>query len=201
MNNQPIELTTDLLCFRLMGIYDKTLHFFDAGYYSGNEAVLGQCLVVRLHDPNGHSLGYMGQRLTQWARAQYGLWKMAAGITEAPCLFNMHRIEQQSRQPLIITSSPWMVMKLFQAGYERSVALISLTLSEELTRYITLLDARQAYLFLGGDRGSRAAALWIENHVIKTVRSIYLPDGVLPEQLCEEHIKEFLGPYFTTDNE
>ncbi|MFC1852588.1 hypothetical protein ACFL27_20515 [candidate division CSSED10-310 bacterium] len=57
MNNQRIALTTDLLCFRLMGIYDETLHFFEAGYYSGTNTDLKHVLAVRLHDCHGTSLG------------------------------------------------------------------------------------------------------------------------------------------------
>ena len=201
MNIQRIDLTTDLLCFRLMGIYDQTLHFFEAGFYSGTTTDLKNCLVVRLYDRDGTSLGYMGQSLHQWAMAHYGAWRMPPAMSTTPFLFNVHRIDQQSQKPLIITSSPWMVMKLFQAGYRQMLALIRLTITDELTSQIERLRTTKIYLFLGGDHGARASGLWIKEHVRKPTHNVFLPDGLSPEQLSETEIKEFLDPYFKTDGE
>ena len=199
MNNHSLDLTTAPLCFRLMGLTDQTLHYFEAGYYPGDKGNLKHYLAVRLHDHDGQSLGYIRQSLQQWARAPYGAWKMSPDMTKTPFLFNWHRLDQQNQQHLIITSSPWMVMKLFQAGYRQVLSLIRLTITAETIRQIDRFQAIKICLLLGGDTGSRGAAQWIEKRLKTNTQIIFLPSDVSPEQLSQMELTQILEPYINTD--
>jgi hypothetical protein len=203
MNDHYLDLTTDLLCFTLMGLNDETLHSFQAGYYAGDNGPLKHCLVVRLHDHDGQPLGYMGQSLQQWIRAPYGAWKMPQDLVKPPPVFNGYRvgIGFQAHRPLLVTSSPWAVMKLFQAGYRQVLSLIRLTINPETIRQIDRFRAEKVCLFLGGDKGCIVAAQWLEQHLKTPTHIIFLPKDASPEQLSEMELKYYLDPYGATNRQ
>lgn len=198
MNTLTLDLTTNLLCFRLMGITEQTLRDFEAGYYEGTNGFLHRGLAVRLHGPEGQAWGYMGQSLDQWARAHHGTWKLPPGPDRAPFLYNWHRIDPRDQQTMIMTTGPWLVMKLFQAGYRQAVALVTRTICRTTIGLIQRSQARHICLFFGGDAGSRATAQSLKKHLGSKAHVVFLPEDILPDQLSLQELSEILEPYLDT---
>jgi hypothetical protein len=135
------------------GINPQTAERFEAGLYFGSGFLRG-CIGVRLHDINGHPLGYAGRRLDPEQVKTHGKWKFPPGLPKMKILYNFHPIRPQLKKALVIVEGPWAVMRLAQLNIP-AIALLGINLSPTL--HGLFRQTLQVILMLDGDRtGQRA---------------------------------------------
>ena len=198
MSTHSLNLKTDLLCFRLMGITEQTLLDFEAGLVEAGNGCHHCCLAVRVHDHDGTERGFMTQSLDQWARAHRGSWRLPAGPGRSSVLYNWHRIDPRDQQTLFVTTGPFMVMKLVQAGYRQAIALINGAIAVTTFTLLKQSSARNIRFLFGCDNGWRATAQVLTKHLGSKTQSVFLPEDLFPDQLSQAELKELLEPYLNT---
>ncbi|MCP4287120.1 MAG: hypothetical protein GY792_22190, partial [Gammaproteobacteria bacterium] len=73
------------------GITSLTAKRFEAGAYDA-PGFLNGCIGVRLHDLQGHPIGYAGRRLHPKQAQLYGKWKLPPALPKSALLYNFHRL-------------------------------------------------------------------------------------------------------------
>ncbi len=174
------------------GIDPTTALRFDAGAYSGPGFLAG-CLGVRLFDTSGNPLGYAGRRINPQAAAQYGKWKLPAGLPKHTLLYNYHRVPENLQQSLVLVECPWGVMRLAQLQIP-AVALLGTHLSP--SQQALLPTTTPVILMFDGDQTGRKATLRIHKTLqpSRRVFSLSLPDGTDPDDLSDESLNALLRP-------
>ena len=91
-------------------------------------------------------------------------------------------------------------MKVHQAGHRSVVALMGAVLYEP-QRFALLERFRRATLLLDGDPTGRKASAVIAQRLRLhcSVRVVPLSDGVQPDQLTEDEIRNILAPFANDD--
>jgi DNA primase len=176
--------------FQQLRLREETLRRFEAGYWSGPGFLQGT-LGVRLHDENGHPLGYAGRRLHPAEIARWGKWKWPPGFPKSQLLWNWHRAMRDAHNGLIVVEGVWSVMKLWQAGFHNVVALAGVHISPDQARLLN--HAARVTLFLDGDpAGYRATARSLASKFHPYVRAVHPPDGLDPADIAEDGLRELL---------
>lgn len=167
------------------GIRENTARSFEAGEYRGSGFLEG-CVAVRLHDPEGHPLGYAG-RVLESNPHRPGKWRLPARLPKRSIVFNLHRIRGRIDHALVIVEDPWSVMRLAQIGAP-AVALMGTALSSE--QAALLAPWRHILLMLDGDHAGRTASREIRSgfpHAAVAVAE--LPEGYDPDQLSDHDLR------------
>lgn len=129
------------------GIEPATAAFFETGAYL-LPGLLSDCVAVRLHDLKGKPIGYAGRRLNPDPANRLGKWVFPKGLPKSEILYNFHRIERRSSDPVVVVESPWSVMRLAQLKIP-AVALLGVNL---FSLQLQLLKKRpKIVLMLDGD--------------------------------------------------
>lgn len=176
------------------GITPATVSRFESGTYHGRGFLEG-CVGVRLHDPEGHPLGYAGRRLDARQASDLGKWKMPPRLPKSRLLYNVHRVGRALPEMLVVVEGPWSVMRLFQLGIP-SVALLGLHLSEFQVRLLS--EVPKVILMLDGDDAGRSATGHLAD-VLRPharVKEVVLPAGLDPDDLSDAGLRDVLGPFF-----
>lgn len=176
------------------GIEPITAMRFDSGIYHG-KGFLENCIGVRLHDLNGHPLGYVGRRLVQDDEKKYGKWKFPYQFPKNDILYNFHRSKPHLDRGVVITECPWSVMRLAQLNIP-AIALLGLHLSTSL-HYIFRKIPR-VVLMLDGDQAGQLAT---DNlyHLLKSftyVDFVHLPPNLDPDDLRDDALIDILKNFF-----
>ena len=171
------------------GISKATARTFEAGAYHGLD-FLQDCIGVRLHDPSGNPLGYLGRRLDHQQAMTYGRWKLPTLLPKRHILYGLHRVANLLRRGLCIVECPWGVMRRHQLGVP-VVAHLSATQRQLLT------NAAKIVILLDGDSTGRLASLQIKQALIDTteVQLSDIPDGLDPDDLSDQQLKSLLSPF------
>ena len=180
------------------GLDPDTIATFGLGYCPCGS--LAGWIAIPIHNPVGELVGYAAR----WpgtppiGRPKYRLPK---GFRKSLELFNLHRaIAQPPEQPLVVVEGYFGVMKLWQSGVRRVVALMGNTLSpaqEELIREHTTAQSG-VILMLDEDEAGRAARQEISQRLARFVfvkTHVFDVEGQQPEELSHEDIHHALeGP-------
>ena len=191
-----LQLQTRHPTFQRLGLAEATLRSFEAGHYPGERGFLAGCLGVRLHDLQGAPIGYLGRRLDHHQIQRWGKWKLPPAFPKSQLLFSWHRAIRDPSPAIVITEGPWAVMKLQQAGINGAVALLGLTISEQQQRLL-LRTRRPIVLLMDGDAPGRRATGEIATRLGSVANAVYLPDGVDPDELDENAIRDAVRPAAT----
>ena len=180
--------------FAKKGISPDTALRFEAGLYHGR-GFLSDCVGVRLHDLEGHPVGYAGRRLIESQVVKYGKWKFPAGLPKSSILYNWHRARSRTNKGVVVVEGPWGAMRLTQLEIP-SVALLGVNLSS--VQYRILRKISPALVMLDGDRAGRNAAIRIENslHPHTDAKIITLPFSIDPDDLADHQLIGLVGRYF-----
>jgi DNA primase len=169
------------------GIHQVTAARFEAGRAEGS-SFLRDTVAVRLHDINGHPMGYCGRRLQPEHVTRFGKWRFPQGFPKSEILYNAHRALSARAQGIVVVECPWAVMRLAQAGVTGAVALLGTTMSEVQARWLS--QASVLLLMLDGDEaGRKAATIIAERLATSTTVSVHqLPESLEPEDLSDHQL-------------
>jgi DNA primase len=189
-----LRLNASVPCLRQKQITPTTARRFEAGAYQG-AGFLKQCIAVRLHDLDGHPIGYAGRCLDPIQVKQYGKWKFPPGLPKNEILYNFHRIKSCHCNGLVVVECPWGVMRLAQLNIP-AVALLGIHLS--VVQNDLLKKVSTVVLMLDGDRAGQEATVRIRNALepYTNVYTITLPSGLDPDDLSDDALSSFTKHFF-----
>lgn len=171
----------------------ETAKRFEAGLPDPKSSFLQGTIAVRLHDMQGHPLGYCGRRLHPETIFTWGKWRFPKNFPKGKMLYNAHRALAARHRGLVLVECPWAAMRLTQAGISSVVALLGTTLTQNQLDWIR--QAPAVVLLLDGDQAGRSAARKIAR-LLKPHTSIIihnlLPDQE-PEDLSDQDLAATLG--------
>jgi DNA primase len=179
---------------RVKTIVPHTARHFEAGT-TASSPFLKNTVAVRLHDIQGHPLGYCGRLLLADQIARFGKWRFPKYFPKARILYNAHRAEPFRHQGIIVVECPWAVMRLRQAGIPNAVSLLGTQLFEDQIAW--LARAPGILLLLDGDTPGREAACRIA-HSLQALTAVYthlLPNNKEPEDLSDQSLASIVQKY------
>lgn len=152
----------------------------EVGGWHGTGMLAG-CVGVRLHDPDGHPLGYAGRRLDPTEVTRRGKWTFPRGLPKSRLLYGLHHV-RGSR--VVLTECPWGVLRLAQLRVE-AVGLLGVAVSTEQRALLARFD--EVVVLLDADQAGRTAAAHIASS-LSTARVVELPAGADPDDLPDDRL-------------
>jgi DNA primase len=183
-----IPLDADSAFLRAKGISGTTAAAHEVGQYRGGGWLKG-CVGLRVHDPAGAPIGYLGRSL---APGQCARWKVPPGLPKAHILYNYHRAARGGPPPVLtVTECPWGVLRLAQLDVP-AVALLGVHLSA--TQRDLVRRSPRVRLLLDGDDAGMAAADRIRDALVGLAQTevVRLPTGLDPDDLCDDELLALL---------
>jgi DNA primase len=138
------------------GIRVDTAIRFEAGLADPKSRFLRGSVAVRLHDMQGHPIGYCGRRLDPDAICRWGKWRFPTGLPKGQLLYNAHRALAARNGGIVLVECPWAAMRCAQAGISGAVALLGTTITK--TQLAWLSRAPTVLLLMDADQAGRKAA-------------------------------------------
>ena len=189
---RAIPLNSDSSFLRGKGISPATAAAHEVGEYLGDGWLKG-CIALRLHDPTGRPLGYLGRALVP---THLGRWKVPPRLPKARILYNYHRVAAHRPPPILaVTECPWGVLRLAQLGIP-AVALLGVHLSQ--VQRDLLATSGRIVLVLDGDPPGVTAAARIRDtlQALTDTTVVQLPDGLDPDDLDDADLRALTCPLF-----
>ncbi len=170
------------------GIETGTAEQFGVGLYRG-AGIFSRRLVIPIHNERGELVAYCG-RAVDGSQPRY---RFPSGFAKSAMVFNLHRAAAIGQPAVVVVEGFFDCLKLHQAGVRAVVALMGATLYEAQQRAL-LRQFHSFTLMLDGDTAGRHATATIAAQLRPhaAVRVIPLPDGVQPDQLAADAIREML---------
>jgi DNA primase len=171
------------------GISETTAAEFGVGFYAG-PGLMGQRLVIPIHEEAGRLVGYGGRSL-DGSEPRY---KFPVGFAKSQVLFNLHRATVTGQPTAIVVEGFFDCLKVHQAGFRSVVALMGSALSER-QRWLLVERFRDVTLMLDGDRAGRQASIAIAARLGQDcpVRTVQLSENAQPDQLSSQCLQELLA--------
>jgi DNA primase len=174
------------------GVTVSTASSFEAGC-TDRSVFLRGTVAVRLHDLQGHALGYCGRRLQHSEIARWGKWRFPRGFPKSECLYNAHRAAAARAGGIVVVECPWAVMRLAQAGIPGAVALLGTAISDIHTKW--LAGASRVLLLLDGDNAGRRASVAIARRLAGSAVIHELAEGQEPEDLSDRQLARLVAAH------
>jgi DNA primase len=192
-NSIPLNPRTPFLQ-RIKGITVATATQFEAGTTT-RSAFLRDSVAVRLHDMSGQPLGYCGRNIHPPSPSHPGKWRFPKNFPKTKILYNAHRADSSRKYAAIIVECPWAAMRLTQAGFPNTVALLGTTISDTQVAWLT--RSSSILLLLDGDIAGQNAALHIARCLAPHTKVLThrLPDGKEPEDLSDQELASLVSTY------
>jgi DNA primase len=167
------------------GITVNTAIRFEAGLADAKSRFLRGSVAVRLHDMQGHPIGYCGRRLDPDVIRRWGKWRFPTGLPKGKLLYNAHRALAARHGGIVVVECPWAAMRLAQAGISGVVALLGTTITE--TQLAWLARAPAVLLLMDADQAGRKAAKTIALSLGQQTTALIheLPPEKEPEDLSD----------------
>lgn len=177
------------------GITVPTAARLELGLPDPRSSFLRGTVAVRLHDLDGHPLGYCGRRLAQPDVERLGKWRFPAGFPKSDVLYNAHRTRPARSAGVVVVECPWAAARLTQAGCRAAVALLGTNLSPQQAQWLSAAPA--LLLLLDGDPAGRSATqrLTVTLSANTTVHVHQLGDALEPEDLSDHDLASLVGAY------
>lgn len=175
------------------GISVKTASRFEAGLPDPKSTFLQGTVAVRLHDLQGHPIGYCGRRLDPEAISRWGKWRFPTHLPKGKLLYNAHRALAARHSGIVLVECPWAAMRLTQAGICGVVALLGTTVTE--TQLAWLARAPAVLLLMDGDQAGSTGAKTIAKALCRetTVRIHELCPEQEPEDISDADLVSLVG--------
>ncbi len=176
------------------GIDRATAEHFGIGFYRGSGIFSGR-LVIPIHNERGELVAYCGRTLD----VSQPRYRFPSGFAKSEILFNLHRAAATGQKAAVVVEGFFDCLKVHQAGVPAVVALMGATLYDSQQRAL-LEQFRHVILMLDGDPAGRLATATLLNRLRlrASVEAIHLPDGVQPDQLSTEALRDVLQSTMTT---
>lgn len=171
------------------GVEPATASHFGVGFFPGKGSMSGR-IVFPIYDDQDQLVAYAGRALD----AEEPRYKLPNGFQKNHVLWNLNRAVKSGEQRVIVVEGFFDCMKVVQAGFTTTVALMGNTLSEAQVQLLAN-RFREVLVMLDGDEPGRAASADLASKLLQSsyVRVVALRDGVQPDQLSPEQIREYLG--------
>lgn len=177
---------------RERGLTEEIIREFGLGYCS--KGLLRGYIAIPIHNVSGEVVAYAG-RWPGTPEEGEQKYKLPQGFKKSLELFNCHRATAcEADLPLVVVEGFFDAIKLYQAGYERIVALMGSSLSnrqEEMLCSLCETRDERIILFLDGDepgrKGQADARTRLSNRLY--VRVINPGDQVQPEHLSSDELR------------
>jgi DNA primase len=200
-SNKPLgftlqNLTTDHPYLSERGLTPETIAEFGLGYCA--KGSMAGRIVIPIHNAKAELLAYVGR----WPGEPEGdcpKYKLPAGFKKSAELFNLHRaIREPANQPLILVEGFFDVIKLWQHGCRKVVALMGSILSpaqEQLIIQHTNASRMVLLLFDEDDAGRFCR----EQTMLRLCGRLYVrvfkfaEEGQQPEHLIPQEVQELAG--------
>ena len=175
------------------GITVDTATRFETGLADTKSKFLQATIAVRLHDMQGHPIGYCGRRLLPESITRWGKWRFPTNFPKGHLLYNAHRALAARNSGIVVVECPWAAMRLTQAGIAGVVALLGTIISE--TQLAWLAQTPAVLLLMDADQAGREAAKTIAKALYrKTTALIHeLPAEKEPEDLSDTDLLSLVG--------
>ena len=179
---------------RVKAISPEAARHFEAGT-TREVPFLKNTVAVRLHDLQGHPLGYCARLLLVDQIARLGKWRFPKHFPKAHVLYNAHRAEPLRHEGIIVVECPWAAMRLAQAGLPNAVSLLGTQIFDDHIRWLS--KAPGILLLLDGDHAGRLASSRIAQilHPLTTVYTHLLPENKEPEDLPDQSLADIVRNY------
>jgi hypothetical protein len=148
-------------------------------------------MAIPIHNVAGELVAYAGRSVDS-SEPKY---LFPTGFRKSAELFNLHRVNSNPSQALIVIEGFFDCVRVHQAGFPNVVALMGCAMSREQTKLLCALCSR-AVLFLDGDSAGRRALSAILSTLAARgleVRKVCLPDGWQPDTMSTHHVQRSLG--------
>jgi len=192
--NEPLEfqlksVDTTHPYIRNRGLKQETAEYFGVGFFHGRGS-MSERVVIPIHNEDGALVAYAGRSVND-SEPKY---KLPAGFRKSLVLFNLHRALQTKSKAIVIVEGFFDCLKVFQAGFLCTVALMGSSLSEYQEKLL-VENFDRVVMMLDGDEGGRSATSQITARLIRKqfVRVVNLPDGTQPDKLSSREIQKILA--------
>jgi DNA primase len=187
------NLNQDHSYLKERGLTEETIRTFGLGYC--NRGIMKGRVVIPIHNEKGRFVAYAG-RWPGEAPETESKYKLPLGFKKHLEVFNLNRVEDNASE-LIVVEGFFYCMKLWQAGYRNTVAVMGADISPKQGELIISAlgkDGRVITMFDGDEAGYRgvfkALSMFLHRIFIKEIR---LEKGQQPDTLTEEEIKNLLS--------
>jgi DNA primase len=174
---------------RTRGVAEVTAAEFGIGFYSG-PGLMHNRLVIPIQDEFGQLVGYCGRALD----GNEPRYRFPARFPKSQLVFNLHRATARQQPDVIVVEGFFDCLKVWQAGFRSVVALMGSSLYQEQCRLL-VRNFRHIRLMLDGDdagrRGTSTIAPLLARY--RSVEVVELPDGVQPDDLEPNSLRDVLG--------
>ncbi|TVM03348.1 MAG: hypothetical protein CV087_05635 [Candidatus Brocadia sp. WS118] len=128
------------------GLSKETVLAFGLGYCK--RGILAERIAIPIQNKGGELVAYIG-RFPGTPPEGKEKYKFPEGFKKSLELFNGHRaIKESSTEPLVLVQSVFDGMRIWQAGYRRTVALMGNSLSEEQATLVKEIVSSQGRVVL-----------------------------------------------------
>lgn len=153
-----LDMTHPYLAER--GLTEETITTFGVGYCA--KGMLKGYIAIPIHDERGDLVAYAG-RWPGTPQAEKSKYKFPQGFKKSIELFNYHRaIASEDETPIVVVQEFFDAITIYQAGYEKVVALMDSSFSdrqeEMLCRLCETPDDRIILFFHGDEAGRKGQA-------------------------------------------
>jgi len=205
-NNEPVnpplkfllkKLDTKHPYFKGKGIEPGTIEHFGLGYCS--KGLMAGRIVIPIHNLAGELVAYCGRGITP-EQIEEEKYKMPPNFIKSAVVYNLNR-QKQGIKILILVESFLSVYKLYQAGFNQTVALMGSTLTEAQEVLIKDFLGPLGWVLLlfdddeSGQRCTEDCLLRLPKHLFVKALNIE-PLALKPHHASIEALKTLLAPYF-----
>lgn len=171
------------------GIKQETAEVFGVGFFPGKGSMFGR-VVIPINNQAGALVAYAGRSI-DGSEPKY---KLPAGFKKSVELFNLHRALQSGGKRVIVVEGFFDCMKVHQAGFPCTVALMGSTLSEKQEELL-VENFDRVVVTLDGDEAGKQGTAEILPRLARKVftRIVEVPSGRQPDQLSSEGIRGLLA--------
>ncbi len=176
--------------FVTQGFSPDTLEAFQIGGLWDRRGV--KRATIPIHDDVGNLVGLSARRTDNDDEPRYEIeYKFQKGKV----LYNLHNAKQTGSDLIIIVEGFKAAWAVFEAGYPNVAACMGSVITEEQVSLLVSSKFMKCVLMLDGDESGRDGT---ERSIPKLERALkvipaYLPDGISPDDISREELKEFLS--------
>jgi len=195
-SNKPLkfklELEPEHPYLTVRGLTPDTVQEFSIGLCNAG-TMIGR-IAIPIHNLSGEIVGYIGRWPGESPPKETPKYKLPKGFKKSAEVFNLWRaMREPPEQPLVIVEGVFDVMKLWQHGYRKTIALMGSSLSpdqEALLVRVTDSGSRIILMLDEDDAGRAGRSEILARLATKMFVSVvaFQHEGQQPENLTAEEI-------------
>lgn len=173
----------------------NTIEHFGVGFC--NKGLMKDRIVIPIHNQQNELVAYAGRAITEEDEVD-GKYKFPPNFHKRLELFNLNQaLIEGDGQSLILVEGFFDVMRLWQCGYQNTVALMGSSFSKEQEEMVITALHPQGHvtLFFDGDPAGQACIQEVLARLAPHlfVKIIWLKEGQQPDSISDHKLREILG--------